>query len=156
MFITDLGFLAYKFIPRLFTYICAMAEITFRGLLVNSSNHILVLNQAPMMMQFLTMLETPSLDVKLHTRNFDRRRSSKATLDGDLQVSFNSVIFYDSVVCIVKSFGVLDTFDFSKLYTGDRHCTSTICMTSPSVDSHQMSLQHRNDRLVVELTTTRS
>ena len=83
MFNTGLGFWAYSFLG-LFTYTYAMSEITCLGLLANFSNHILVTNQAPMIKRFLTLLETPSLDVKYVTRDLVRRRQSKATVDGDL------------------------------------------------------------------------
>ena len=60
---TGLGFWAYSFLG-LFTYTYVMSEITCLGLLANFSNHILIMNQAPMTKRVLTLLETPSLDIK--------------------------------------------------------------------------------------------
>ena len=65
------------FIPGL--VLLHLSEITYLGLLVKFSNHILVMNQVPMIKRFLTLLDlkTPSLDVKNFTRDFDHRRESK-------------------------------------------------------------------------------
>ena len=110
MFNTGLGFWAYLFLG-LFTYTCAISEITHLGLLVNFSNYKLVINQGPMIKRFLTLLEAPSLDVKTLQVTLIKEDNQNLLLTGDLQGSCNNS-FSDNVVCIVKSYGVLDTSEF--------------------------------------------
>ena len=78
-----------------------LSEITHLGLLVKFSNHIIVMNQAPMIERFLTVRNTKFGCKKCYQR-LSSKKTIKSTLDVDLQGSCSKVGFFLTLLLYSK------------------------------------------------------